>query len=75
MIIDFTFTRTFSTHNAKMTTHEKIYHELVHSMTENTIYITSNKNQGSVPWTKKLGTMHLVLSMTYKKKEVQLKEM
>ena len=59
MIIDFTFTRTFSTHNAKMTTHEKIYHELVHSMTENTIYITSNKNQGSVPWTKKLGTMHL----------------
>ena len=56
IIIDFTFTRTFSNHNIMMTTHEKIYYKLAHSVTENTIYITSSRNQGSVSWIKRLST-------------------
>ena len=58
IIIDFTFTRTFSNHNIVITTHEKIYYKFAHSVTENTIYMISSRNQGSVPWIKRLGTIH-----------------
>jgi hypothetical protein len=35
-------------------------------MTVSAINTTKNRNQGSVPWTKRLGTMHLAFSMTCK---------
>jgi hypothetical protein len=74
IILDSSFTRTFSNHNmVVITTHEKIYYKLAHSVTKNTIYITSSRNQGSVPWIKRLSIIHLTPSMTCKKEE-QIKE-
>jgi hypothetical protein len=67
--LDSTSTRTFSNHNIVITTHEKIYYKLVHSVTENAIYMTSNRNQGSVPWIKRLGTIHLTSFVTCKRQE------
>ena len=67
IILDFTSTRTFSNHNTVVTTHEKICYKLAHSVTENTIYVTSSGNQESMPWIKRLGTIHLTSSVTCKR--------
>ena len=67
IILDSIFIRMFSDHKIVITTHEKIYYKLAHLVTENTIYITSNRNQRSVPWIKRLNMMHLTSSMACKK--------
>ena len=62
-----TSTRTFSNCNVVIITHEKIYYKLAHSVTENTIYMISSRNQGSVPWIKRLSIIHLTSSKTCKR--------
>ena len=67
IILDSIFIRMVNDHNIVITTHEKIYYKLAHSVTEYTIYITSNRNQRSVSWIKRLNMMHLTSSMACKR--------
>uniref|UniRef100_A0A2N9HNG7 Uncharacterized protein n=1 Tax=Fagus sylvatica TaxID=28930 RepID=A0A2N9HNG7_FAGSY len=54
--------RTFSNYNIERTTHGRIHYKFAHSVVENTvdmISMTSNGNQGPVPWIKRLDMVHL----------------
>ncbi len=62
IILNSTSTRTFSNYNIERTTHGRIHYKFAHSVVENTvdmISMTSNGNQGPVPWIKRLDMVHL----------------
>ena len=71
IILNFTATRAFNSCNVKRVIHGRIHHTFTHSMVENTINMTnttSNGNQSLVPWIKWLDIVHLTLSMAFKKR-------
>jgi hypothetical protein len=62
IILNSTSTKTFSNYNIERTTHGRIHYKFTHSVVENTvdmISMTSNGNQGPMPWIKRLDMVHL----------------
>ena len=68
IILNFTSTRTFNSYNIKRTTHGRIHYKFAHSVVENTIDMTSNGDQRSVPWIKRLSIVHLTSPVACKKR-------
>jgi hypothetical protein len=74
--LNFISTRTFNNYNIERTTHGRIHYKFAHSVVENTvdmISMTSNGNQGPVPWIKRLDIVHLT-SPVLARKDEQIKE-
>jgi hypothetical protein len=67
IILNFASTRTFSNYNIEKTTHGRIHYKFAHSVMENTVDMTSNGNQGLVPWIKRLDIVHLTSPVACKK--------
>ena len=70
IILNFASIRTFSNYNIKRTTHGGIHYKFTHSVMENTVdmtSMTSNGNQGPVPWIKRLDIVRLTSSVACKK--------
>jgi hypothetical protein len=71
IILNFASTRTFSNYNIERTTHGRIHYKFTHSVVENTVdmtSMTSNGNQGPVPWIKRLDIVHLTSPVACKKR-------
>ena len=71
IILNFISTRTFSNYNVERATHGRIHYKFVHSVVENTVdmtSMTSNENQGPVPWIKRLDILHLTSPVACKKR-------
>jgi hypothetical protein len=70
IILNFTSTRTFSNYNIERTTHGKIHYKFARSVVKNTVDVTSNGDQGPVPWIKRLDIVHLTSPVACKKGRV-----
>ena len=71
IILNFTPTGTFNSYNIKRAIHGRIHYKFAHSVVGNTIdmaNMTSNGNQGPVPWIKRLSIVHLTSPATCKKR-------
>ena len=71
IILNFISTRTFSNYNVERATHGRIHYKFVHSVVENTVdmtSMTSNENQGRVPWIKRLDIVYLTSPVACKKR-------
>ena len=70
IILNLTPIRTFNSYNIKRAIHGRIHYTFAHSVVENTVSMTnmtSNGNQGPVPWIKRLDIVHLTFSVACKK--------
>jgi hypothetical protein len=71
IILNFISTRIFNNYNIKRKkTHGGIHYKFARSVVENTVdmlSMTSNGNQGPVPWIKRLDTVRLTSSVACKK--------
>ena len=68
IILNFTSTRAFNSYNIKRAIHGRIHYTFAHSVVENTVSMTSNENQGPVPWIKRLDIVHLTFPVACKKR-------
>ena len=71
IILNFTPTKTFNSYNTKRVIHGRIHYTFTRSVVENTVSMTnmtSNGNQGPVPWIKRLDIVHLTFSVACKKR-------
>ena len=68
IILNFTSTRVFNSYNIKRAIHGRIHYTFAYSVVENTVSMTSNENQGPVPWIKRLDTVHLTSPVACKKR-------
>ena len=67
IILNFTSTRAFNSYNIKRAIHGRIHYKFTHSVVENTVSMTSNGNQGPVPWIKRLRIVHMTSLVVCKK--------
>jgi hypothetical protein len=70
IILNFASTRTFSNYNVERTTHGRIHYKFTHSMVENTVDVTSSREQRPVSWIKRLSMVHLTSPVACKKRGV-----
>ena len=68
IILNFTSTRAFNSYNIKRAIHGRIHYKFTHSVVENTVSMTSNGNQGPVPWIKRLSIVRLTSPVACKKR-------